>query len=77
MSSVDFNLMTAFLVAVVRRLISANPGEKSESVFLLFKRIFSILRAPKGRPINNYRKTEFAFEAFTSEFQISPNPGLS
>ena len=42
-SSVDFNLMTAFLVSVVRRLISANPGEKSESVFLflLFKRIFS------------------------------------
>ena len=33
MSSVDVNLMTAFLVPVVRRLISANPGEKSESVF--------------------------------------------
>ena len=33
MSSVDVNLMTAFLVPVVRRLISAYPGEKSESVF--------------------------------------------
>ena len=31
--SVDFNLMTAFLVPVVRRLISANSGEKSKSVF--------------------------------------------
>ena len=57
-SSVDFNLMTAFLVPVFRRL-SANPGEKSESVFLLFQRIFSIFRASKGRPINNYRYTEF------------------
>ena len=69
---------------VLRRPISANPGLNFNLGFFFFClkafswiRFFFLFRASNHQIVGKKNKTEFAFEAFISEFKFRTNPGLS